>query len=112
MSDQMQSPDDAALHPALPIGVLRLLRAAALLLEAGACGQLAALKGWSSHPHCNTCWNTSATMVSCMRQMRVSCKENSATTFLRSHHFRGITQWGKALLQMAKAGPQDSPDAP
>lgn len=35
-----------------------------------------------------------------------------ATTFLRSHHLEGITQWGKALLQMAKAGPQDSPDAP
>jgi hypothetical protein len=67
MSDQSQLPDDAALHLALHIGVLRLLRTAALLLEAGTCRQLAAIEGWSSHPDCNTCWNTSATMVTCMQ---------------------------------------------
>ena len=78
MSGQSLLPDDAALHLALHIGALWLLKAAALLLEAGACRQLAALEGCNSHPHCNTCWNNSATLVSCMRQKCASCECNLA----------------------------------
>lgn len=79
MSGQLL-PDDAALHLALHIGALWLLKAVALLLEASTCRQLAALKGWSSHPHCNTCWNTSATLVGCMRQKCASRERNMAGT--------------------------------